>query len=43
MEEKITLTLVFIFSVMLSSLFVLPFDQLLGEDPYFTERLQIFL
>ncbi|OQX50342.1 MAG: hypothetical protein B5M53_12750, partial [Candidatus Cloacimonas sp. 4484_209] len=42
MEEKITLTLVFIFSVMLSSLFVLPFDQLLGEDPYFHREITDF-
>ena len=42
MEEKITLTLVFVFSVILSSLFVLPFDHLLGEDPYFHREVTEF-
>lgn len=43
MEEKINILLIFIFSVLLSSLFVLPFQQLLGEDPYFHREITEFL
>ncbi len=42
MDEKLTLCLVFVFSIILSSLFVLPFDQLLGEDPYFHREVTEF-
>ncbi|MEA1992778.1 MAG: hypothetical protein U9N35_00055 [Euryarchaeota archaeon] len=43
MEEKIALVTVFISSVLLASFFILPFDQLLGEDPYFHRDVTEFL
>ena len=43
MEEKISLIAVILSTVLLSSLFVLPFPHLLGEDPYFHRGLTDFL
>jgi hypothetical protein len=43
MEEKITLAAVVFSSILLSALFILPFDHLLGEDPYFHRGLTEFV